>query len=116
MPASSWNFTASPSLSYGFPRRPGEGPTLYPVACAPQSWATASPFPLLQAALGLSIKGPQSQILLTYPLLPEFLQEVQIKNLKVGQASVDVALKRPAQDVGINLMRKEGDVEIVVTK
>jgi glycogen debranching enzyme len=105
-----------PELFCGFPRRPGEGPTLYPVACAPQSWAAASVFLLLQAALGLSIKGPQSQIGFTYPLLPEFLQEVEIKNLKVGQVSVDLALQRHPQDVGINVMRKEGDVEIVATK
>src|SRR5262245_28874592 len=30
-----------PELFCGFPQRPGEGPTLYPVACAPQSWAAA---------------------------------------------------------------------------
>jgi glycogen debranching enzyme len=29
-----------PELFCGFHRRPGEGPTLYPVACAPQAWAT----------------------------------------------------------------------------
>src|SRR5262249_31125702 len=31
-----------PELFCGFVRRPGEGPTLYPVACAPQSWAAAA--------------------------------------------------------------------------
>ena len=30
-----------PELFCGFPRRPGEAPTLYPVACAPQAWASA---------------------------------------------------------------------------
>jgi glycogen debranching enzyme len=29
-----------PELFCGFPRRPGEAPTLYPVACAPQAWAS----------------------------------------------------------------------------
>ena len=38
-----------PELFCGFPRRPGEGPTRYPVACAPQTWASASVFLLLQA-------------------------------------------------------------------
>src|SRR6266481_6956165 len=28
-----------PELFCGFPKRPGEAPTLYPVACAPQAWA-----------------------------------------------------------------------------
>lgn len=105
-----------PELFCGFPRRPGEGPTLYPVACAPQSWATASVFLLLQSALGLSIQAPQGQIHFTYPLLPEFLQEIQIKNLKVGEAAVDLSLQRHPQDVGINVTRKEGEVELVITK
>ena len=30
-----------PELFCGFAREPGEGPTLYPVACAPQAWSAA---------------------------------------------------------------------------
>jgi glycogen debranching enzyme len=44
-----------PELFCGFPKDPGEGPVLYPVACAPQAWAAASVFLLLQACLGLEI-------------------------------------------------------------
>ena len=42
-----------PELFCGFQRQRGHGPTLYPVACAPQAWASATPFTLLQASLGL---------------------------------------------------------------
>ena len=42
-----------PELFCGFRREKGRGPTLYPVACAPQAWASATPFTLLEAALGL---------------------------------------------------------------
>jgi glycogen debranching enzyme len=105
-----------PELFCGFARRPGEGPTLYPVACAPQSWSAASVFLLLQACLGLSIKGPEAKISFSRPLLPESLQEIRIKNLKVGKALVDLFLQRHAQDVGINVIRREGGVEIVVVK
>ena len=41
------------------PPRAGEGPTLYPVACAPQAWAAGSVFLLLQACLGLDIDAPK---------------------------------------------------------
>ena len=44
-----------PELFCGFPRREGEGPTLYPVACSPQAWAAAAVFCMLQACLGLDI-------------------------------------------------------------
>src|SRR5205807_439085 len=42
-----------PELFCGFRREKQRGPTLYPVACAPQAWASATPFTLLEAALGL---------------------------------------------------------------
>lgn len=103
-----------PELFCGFARRPGEGPTLYPVACAPQAWSAAAVFLLLQASLGLTIKAPSMQIVFSHPFLPEFLQEVWIKNLRVGDASVDLALTRHTQDVGINVLRREGELEMVV--
>jgi glycogen debranching enzyme len=105
-----------PELFCGFPRRPGEGPTLYPVACAPQSWAAAAVFLLLQACLGLTINAPTRKIHFSYPFLPEFLEQVQIRDLKVGSASVDLVLERHKGDVGIHILRKEGDVEVVLVK
>ena len=44
-----------PELFCGFPRRRGTAPVLYPVACAPQAWASVVPFALLQACLGLEM-------------------------------------------------------------
>ena len=41
-----------PELVCGFSRRRGAGPTLYPVACAPQAWATGVPVLLLAVMLG----------------------------------------------------------------
>jgi glycogen debranching enzyme len=105
-----------PELFCGFSRRPGEGPTLYPVACAPQSWSAAAVFYLLQACLGISIKAPVNQIHISHPVLPEFLREVRIKNLKVGQSSVDLVFQRHEDDVGVNILKKEGDVKILLVK
>jgi glycogen debranching enzyme len=105
-----------PELFCGFPRQPGEGPTLYPVACAPQSWAAASVFLLLQACLGLSVRGDPPQVSFSYPLLPPFLQEVSIKNLRVGEASVDLFIRHHAQDVSVNIVRRQGKVEILTVK
>jgi glycogen debranching enzyme len=105
-----------PEQFCGFPRRSGEGPTLYPVACAPQSWAAASVFMLLQVCMGLSIRGSPAQISFSSPLLPPFLREVQIRNLRVGGASVDLSLRRHANDVSIRLDCREGNVEILTVK
>jgi glycogen debranching enzyme len=105
-----------PELFCGFKRRPGEGPTLYPVACSPQAWAAGAVFMLLQACLGLTVDGPRRQIVFARPRLPEFLQTVTILGLKVGEAAVDLALQRHPHDVSINVLRREGPVEIINVK
>jgi glycogen debranching enzyme len=105
-----------PELFCGFPRRHGESPTLYPVSCAPQSWASGAVLLLLQACLGLQIQEAERRLVFTNPFLPEFLKEVQIKGLRVGEASLDLVLARQAQDVGINVLRREGQVAIVTVK
>jgi glycogen debranching enzyme len=105
-----------PELYCGFRRRPSEGPTLYPVACAPQAWASGSVFMLIQAALGLTIKGPESQLAFSRPVLPRFLEHLTIRNLRVGKASIDLQLEGRGNDVDVNILRREGSVEVAVFK
>jgi glycogen debranching enzyme len=104
-----------PELFCGFRRRPGQAPTRYPVACAPQAWAAGSAFLLLQASLGLFVDGRDQRLCLSKPLLPEFLQRVRIKNLQVGKAQIDVALQRQDRDVIVHLLRMDGQVKIEKT-
>ena len=102
-----------PELICGFHRRQGEGPTLYPVACAPQSWAAGAVFLLLQACLGLRIEGTEGRIAFTRAALPESIQSFQISNLRVGNATVDLRVERHAHDVGVRVMRRAGEVDII---
>ncbi len=103
-----------PELFCGFERRPGEAPTLYPVACLPQAWASASVFCLLQACLGLNFRQEKPQISFCHPLLPPYLNEVHVTNLKTWNGLVDLVLRRHDENVSINVLRKEGDVEVAV--
>ncbi len=103
-----------PELFCGFARRPNQGPTLYPVACLPQAWASTAVFLLLQACLGLSFSREKPQVRFTHPVLPEFLEWIELKNLRVDGGSVDLILRRHPQDVSINILRSEGDIEVVV--
>jgi glycogen debranching enzyme len=103
-----------PELFCGFPRDPGEAPVLYPVACAPQAWSAASVFLLFQASLGLTIDGIASKISFVRPWFPPFLDEARILNLQVADANIDLAVVRHEQDVSVKVLRRRGDVEIVV--
>jgi glycogen debranching enzyme len=101
-----------PELFCGFIRRNGEGPTLYPVACSPQAWASGSVFMLIRAALGLEIDGLNRRVKFHHPILPEFLPELRIQNLRVGGSKMDLLLRRSMHDVGIHVLSKSGPVEI----
>ena len=103
-----------PELYCGFGRRRGEGPTLYPVACNPQAWSSASVFFILQACLGLRIETEQTRLYLDNPRLPQSLDQLQITNLKVGPGSVDVGFIRQRDDVAVDVTHRSGKVEVIV--
>jgi glycogen debranching enzyme len=105
-----------PELFCGFPRRGGEGPTQYPLACGPQSWAAGAAFLLLQACLGISVRGSEKEVRVIHPRLPPSLQEIKITGLKVGGAVADLYCQRRGDDVNISLTRKEGDFDLVIVK
>ena len=101
-----------PELFCGFPKREGEGPTHYPAACAPQAWAAAAVFVLLQASLGMSINATSSEVNFVSPLLPPYLDQVYIRNLKVGNATLDLVRDRSQRSVAMN--RREGEAAIII--
>jgi glycogen debranching enzyme len=103
-----------PELFCGFRRGDGEGPVPYPVACSPQSWSAASVFLLLRAILGMKIDALTSRISFVQPLLPEFLEEIRIKNLKAGNASVDLLVRASARSVTVEIERRDGPVEVLI--
>jgi glycogen debranching enzyme len=102
-----------PELFCGLERRPGEGPTLYPVACSPQVWASAAPFLILQACLGLSIQAANNRLVFDRPSLPEGIPQVAIRNLRCGNQCMDLFLERRSDCVLIHREDKGGDFAIV---
>lgn len=83
-----------PELCCGFTRRQGFGPTHYPVACSPQAWAAGAPYMLLTAILGMEPDATLGQLTLRHPTLPDFLQEVEIVPLPLGQHRVGLRFAR----------------------
>ncbi|WP_370073986.1 amylo-alpha-1,6-glucosidase [Salipiger bermudensis] len=104
-----------PELFCGFPRRETQGPTFYPVACTPQAWAAGAPLLLLQACLGLRFDAEARQVIFEQPILPGFLGEVVLRNLRLDGGSVDVALRRSGTHVVADVLRRDGPVRVIVT-
>jgi glycogen debranching enzyme len=101
-----------PELFCGFPRERSRGPTFYPVACSPQAWAAAAPFLLLQSVLGLRFECPRNSIAFRRPVLPEFLDQVVLQDIRLGESTADVALRRSGSAVAIEVLGRTGTIGI----
>ena len=103
-----------PELFCGFRRERRRGPVLYPVACAPQAWASATAFTLLEAALGLEFDAARGEIRLRDPRLPAFLNEVVLRDLQLGPSSVDLRVRRHGEEVSLEVLRTRGQIQVSI--
>jgi glycogen debranching enzyme len=103
-----------PELFCGFQRARGRGPTYYPVACSPQAWASATPFTLIEASLGLQFDTCAHEIRLLNPRLPSFLDELELRNMLLRDSSVDLRVRRNRNGVSVEVLELRGDLRVSV--
>jgi glycogen debranching enzyme len=103
-----------PELFCGFPRHLHQSPVPYPVACKPQAWAAGSVFLLLQSVLGLHIDAWEQRVTFERAALPSWLNRLDIRGLRVRDARVDLSIIRGRWHAAVEVLDKEGEVEIVV--
>ena len=104
-----------PELYCGFRRSRGRGPTLYPVACSPQAWAAGAPLQLIQSSLGIEFNPRRHEIVLRNPELPPFIDQITLRDLRIGQLSIDIAVCRQETGVALRILRNEGHVKVSVS-
>ncbi len=92
-----------PELFCGLERRPGEGPTDYPVACSPQAWSVASVYMLLQACLGIEILAKERILKFNNPVMPKGVKKIHIEPLALGE-----------KHVAIDVQNKKGHIQIKI--
>jgi glycogen debranching enzyme len=109
-----------PELFCGFPRRDDEAPTLYPVACSPQAWASGSVFGLLEAITGMGIgRDPETdrvQVLFRKPVLPKDINLLEVNGLRLGEEEIDLQLHRSDHDTGVLVRRRTPGVDVMISK
>ena len=103
-----------PELICGVDRRPGQGPTLYPVACSPQAWAAGAIFMLLQSCLGITIVGEEDRLIFDRPYLPEGIPQLWIRDLRINQSRISLFLEREGRSVKIEVPEKQGEIAVTV--
>jgi glycogen debranching enzyme len=102
-----------PELFCGFPRQRNSAPTSYPVACVPQAWAAAALLSLIQSILGLGFSFDPSRISFHQPTMPDFLETIELRQVSVGDASADVALRRDGEEAALHVLRRRGDIRLL---
>jgi glycogen debranching enzyme len=106
-----------PELFCGFPRRPGQGPTAYPVACLPQAWSSAAVFMLIKACLGLRVDGINRRVLFDRPRLPPELKYLDIRQLGIGEGRLSLLLTAARRDTDIAVRQRHGEpVQVILMK
>jgi glycogen debranching enzyme len=103
-----------PELFCGFSREEVPVPVEHPMACRPQASAAAAPLLMLRSCLGMSADAPNGVLSIVRPLLPAWVDRIEMIGMRAGQARVDLAFSQRDGVTAVQVVRKEGDVDVVM--
>jgi glycogen debranching enzyme len=98
-----------PELFCGVQRHENDEPVHYPVSCSPQAWASGSFFLLLTSVLGIRPSAPRKELNIVNPVLPDWLDFLHIRNLRVGQSRVSLDFTRQGDRTFCNVVDVSGE-------
>ena len=81
----------------------------YPVSCSPQAWASGALFLLLQACLGFRPDAAARCLTIRDPRLPAFLDKIDLRDLRVGDARVSLHFARHGARTHCDVLEVAGD-------
>ncbi len=102
-----------PELFCGIERREYDEPVQYPVSCSPQAWASGAIFLLLSSVLGIRPSAHRKELNIVNPTLPEFLDSLNMRNLRIGNSRVGLDFTRRGDRTFCNVVDIEGDKLLV---
>lgn len=102
-----------PELFCGIERREFDQPVQYPVSCSPQAWASGAIFLILMSVLGIRPSAHRKELNIVNPTLPEFLDNLSVRNLRIGASRVGLDFTRRGDRTFCNVVEIEGDKLLV---
>lgn len=98
-----------PELFCGVQRHENDEPVHYPVSCSPQAWASGAFFLLLTSILGLRPSASRKELNIVNPVLPEWLDYLHIRNLRIGNSRVALDFTRQGERTFCNVVDVTGE-------
>jgi hypothetical protein len=73
-------------------------------------------FMMLQACLGVTVDGVHEVVRVRRPRLPHHVNQVSLSKLRVGRGQISLLFHRQANDVGVLVQGRSGDISVLVEK
>ena len=109
--ASYFVFYRLPELYGGIRREPGSFPVQYLGANVPQAWAAGSVFHLMRAILGIEANA-QTHTLYVDPVLPHWLPEVTLHNLRIADSKVTIRFWIEDNHSRFEVLSSDGELNV----
>jgi glycogen debranching enzyme len=105
-----------PEMYCGFTRQASERPVAFPMACTPHATSSGALFLVLQAMLGIYAQAEENVVYVHNPVLPKWLAEVTLRNLRIGRTTMHLRFRREAGHTTFSVRDKQGPGRIVIVE
>lgn len=103
-----------PELFCGFERSDWSKPIDYPVSCSPQAWSAGSIFQMIGSCLNFQPDAANKVLRIVEPCLPGWIEQVTVRNLRVGKCSLDIAFNIANGQTFCQILKKTGDLKVII--
>ncbi len=114
--ATAHEYARLPEIFCGFTRHSTDRPVSFPMACSPDANSSAALFLVLQSMLGIYAQAEENIVYVHNPVLPRWLGEVTLSNLRVGRTSMRLRFRREGGQTSFSVLDKQGPGRIVVVE
>jgi hypothetical protein len=70
---------------------------------------------IIQALLGIEIDAYENVIRFNKPMLPDFIDSLEIRNLKFKKNHIDIRFIKTSDSVSISILNKDASVRMEIT-
>jgi glycogen debranching enzyme len=114
--AGAHEYARLPEMFCGFTRQAVDRPVSFPMACSPDANSAAALFLVLQSMLGIYAQAEENIVYVHNPVLPRWLGEVTLSNLRVGRTTMRLRFRREGGQTSFSVLDKQGPGRIVVVE